>query len=257
MKKLYRVKELSELTSISIRGLHHYDELGLLKPSFRNSAGHRFYSEDDVQILQQITMLKFMDFPLDKIKQILKTKFSDPKNFLQAQCKNMNEEAARLLKASKLLEHLLKKTELNDPINWNVIQKVTEVGQLDEHEQAFWHKKFFSHQEKSEFEMILTSRTEDYWTSYGNRWSQLFNEIESNLHTNPESETGMMLAEKWNLLVNEVYGNHRKLSHKLWEGYRTGVIPETQVTFNPLIVDYISRAFIKLKKEYQFYDCVS
>lgn len=60
--KYYQIKEISQMTSLSVRSLQYYDELGLLKPSKRSNAGYRLYSETDLLTLQQIITLKFLGF---------------------------------------------------------------------------------------------------------------------------------------------------------------------------------------------------
>ena len=62
------VKELSNLTQVSVQALHHYDRIGLLKPSVRLPNGYRLYSEQDLLKLQQIIALKFFGFELSQIK---------------------------------------------------------------------------------------------------------------------------------------------------------------------------------------------
>lgn len=63
MKQWY-AKEFSRLTHVSVRILHHYDKIGLLKPSLRLSNRYRLYSEQDLSKLQQIIALKFFGFEL-------------------------------------------------------------------------------------------------------------------------------------------------------------------------------------------------
>ena len=70
MKQWY-AKALSELTYVSVRTLHHYDKIGLLKPTLRQSNGYRLYSEKDLLKLQQIIALKFFGFELSQIKLLL------------------------------------------------------------------------------------------------------------------------------------------------------------------------------------------
>lgn len=65
-----QVKEVAEVTGISVRTLHYYDEIGLLTPK-TTEAGYRLYSENDLERLQQILFFKALDFPLKKIKEIL------------------------------------------------------------------------------------------------------------------------------------------------------------------------------------------
>ncbi len=67
----YSVKKLSELAGVSVRTLHLYDEIGLLKPSVRTAAGYRLYGEKELLRLQQILFYKELDFPLQKIATIL------------------------------------------------------------------------------------------------------------------------------------------------------------------------------------------
>ena len=66
--KYYQIKEISQMTSLTIRSLQHYDEIGLLKPAKRSQSGYRLYSEADLLSLQQITTLKFLGFSLSAIK---------------------------------------------------------------------------------------------------------------------------------------------------------------------------------------------
>ena len=65
------IKELSELTHVSVQTLHYYDKINLLKPSLRHTNGYRIYSEADLLKLQKIIALKFFLFELAEIKKIL------------------------------------------------------------------------------------------------------------------------------------------------------------------------------------------
>ncbi len=68
---LYAVKKLAKLAGVSVRTLHLYDELGLLKPAARTEAGYRLYGEQELFRLQQILFYRELDFPLQEIGQIL------------------------------------------------------------------------------------------------------------------------------------------------------------------------------------------
>src|SRR5581483_12191831 len=65
------VKEFGNLTGVSVRTLHHYDKIGLLKPSGRMPNGYRVYTEADVVKLEQIVALKFFGLTLAKIKELV------------------------------------------------------------------------------------------------------------------------------------------------------------------------------------------
>lgn len=67
----YTVKQLAKLAGISVRTLHYYDEIGLLKPSFIKENGYRYYQEKELTTLQQILFFRELDFSLEKIKQVM------------------------------------------------------------------------------------------------------------------------------------------------------------------------------------------
>ena len=70
MAKLYRVREFAELAGVTVRALHHYDRLGLLRPQ-KTDAGYRLYAEKDLERLEQIIALKFLGLPLKQMKVVL------------------------------------------------------------------------------------------------------------------------------------------------------------------------------------------
>lgn len=69
--KEYGVKKVSKLSGVSVRTLHHYDSIGLLKPSSRTEYGYRYYGEVQLLRLQQILFYKELGFPLREIREVL------------------------------------------------------------------------------------------------------------------------------------------------------------------------------------------
>jgi DNA-binding transcriptional MerR regulator len=70
-QRTYRVRELAQISGVSIRTLHHYDEIGLLTPNARSQAGYRLYSEDDLIRLQQILIGRELGLSLEAIRRSL------------------------------------------------------------------------------------------------------------------------------------------------------------------------------------------
>ncbi|MDW0116825.1 MerR family transcriptional regulator [Sporosarcina thermotolerans] len=66
-----KVKEVADLTGVSVRTLHHYDDIGLLVPEEVTEAGYRVYSDQNLTTLQQILFFREVGFPLKKIKELL------------------------------------------------------------------------------------------------------------------------------------------------------------------------------------------
>jgi DNA-binding transcriptional MerR regulator len=69
--KSYTVSQLARMAGITVRTLHHYDQIGLLRPSARTEAGYRLYREPELLRLQQILFFRELDMPLDQVRQIL------------------------------------------------------------------------------------------------------------------------------------------------------------------------------------------
>jgi len=71
---MFKAQEFAELAGVTVRTLHHYDRLGLLKPTGRTESGYRLYGETDLVRLEQITVLKFLGLPLKHIREVLAQK---------------------------------------------------------------------------------------------------------------------------------------------------------------------------------------
>lgn len=93
---MMKVKELSKLTGISVRTLHHYDAIGLLRPAKLTEAGYRLYSHENVVTLQQILFFRELGFPLKQIKEILETPSFNRREALEIQRNMLLEKRAQL-----------------------------------------------------------------------------------------------------------------------------------------------------------------
>ena len=101
------VHEVSELTGVSVRALHHYDQLGLLKPAEVTEAGYRLYDEGSLTRLQRILLFRELQFPLKDIGAILDSPTFDRNRALDQQIQLLElrkehlENLIDLAKASK------------------------------------------------------------------------------------------------------------------------------------------------------------
>ena len=94
------VKEISDLTGISVRTLHYYDEIGLLKPTEKSDAGYRLYDDKALETLQQILFFREFDISLKEIKAVLDNPALDRNQILQVQRK-------MLVTKKELMERLI------------------------------------------------------------------------------------------------------------------------------------------------------
>ena len=101
-----QIKEFAELTGVSVRTLHYYDEIGLLKPSFVDEQnGYRFYDETSLERMQEILFYRELDFPLKSIAEILASPNYDKQKALAEQKRLLTLKKDRLERLIAALEH--------------------------------------------------------------------------------------------------------------------------------------------------------
>lgn len=115
---VYTVKKLSELSGVTVRTLHFYEEEGLLKPSYYGSNGYRYYEEKELLQLQQILFFKELGFTIKQIKQVIGKADFDQLSALYSHRKSLNQEwekIGQLLKTiDKTINHLKGKKKMKD-----------------------------------------------------------------------------------------------------------------------------------------------
>ena len=150
------VKEISNLTGISVRTLHYYDEIGLLKPTDKSEAGYRLYDDKALETLQQILFFREFDIPLKEIKAVIENPALEKNQILQMQRKMLVAKKERMERLIASIDRILKgdttmdfevfsKTELEDMYNsmaakMSEEQKAIFIAQYGSMEE--WKKNF-------------------------------------------------------------------------------------------------------------------
>jgi DNA-binding transcriptional MerR regulator len=133
MNKLYKAKEFAVLAGVTIRTLHHYDRVGVLKPR-RGDSGYRLYSRGDLEKLEQITALKFLGISLREIKTLLQSNSLSLSDSLHAQLGALiekRESIDRAIHAIEAAEKLVRPYQSTDP---SALRKIIEVIEMQPQE---------------------------------------------------------------------------------------------------------------------------
>jgi DNA-binding transcriptional MerR regulator len=92
----YPVGKVADLAGVTVRALHHYDEIGLLSPSGRTAAGYRNYSDADLDRLQRILLYRELGFSLETIATVVNDPDTDTEAHLKRQCELLTERIEQL-----------------------------------------------------------------------------------------------------------------------------------------------------------------
>jgi DNA-binding transcriptional MerR regulator len=240
-KNGYLVREFATLTRVTVRTLHYYDQIGLLKPSFERPNGYRVYTDTDLLRLQQIITLKFMGFSLDEIRRLLDSKGYEAVKSLRVQAAAVRDEIGRLREASRAIGQVLARLEKDGRIHRQKLIKIMEVIQMGEDVKKGWHEKFFTEAELKQFQEVGKKYTPEMMTVYQNRWAALIAEVKANVGLDPADEKAQDLGRRWTALLDEVYGGQPALKAQIAKAYNAGAIPKEHNMIAPEVWDFIKK----------------
>jgi DNA-binding transcriptional MerR regulator len=112
--KAFTVSRLARLAGVSVRTLHHYDQIRLLKPPARTAAGYRLYGERELLRLQQILFFRELDMPLDEIRRILDDPGFDPVEALRQHRQSLQQRIQRLTRLLTTIDRTINRLTEDD-----------------------------------------------------------------------------------------------------------------------------------------------
>ncbi len=192
------VKEVSRLTGVSVRTLHHYDAIGVCKPTKVTEAGYRLYDDAALERLQAVLLFRELQFPLKEIKEMLDSPIFDPKEALDQQI--------RLLELQKKhIEQLISfAREIKDKgvkeMNFDAFDK-TEVDQYAAEVKERWgNTKAYK-----QWEERAGKKTPDEFRESNAGLMALFAEIGARKELLPEEESVQQKIEELQKFITDNY----------------------------------------------------
>ena len=182
------VKEVSKLTGVSVRTLHHYDAIGLLPPSHVTEAGYRLYDDKALEKLHTILFLRQLEFPLKEIRQILSSPDFDPVEALQQQIRLLQLKKEHL---EKLISHakMIQKTGVI-PMNF----KPFDTSKIDEYS-AQAKARWGATEAYREYEQKTKGQTKEQLQSTGGDLMDIFARMGTIRHMDPASPEAQAMVK--------------------------------------------------------------
>lgn len=190
------VNEVSKISGVSIRTLHYYDQINLLKPTHATSAGYRLYDDEAIKKLQQILLFRELEFPLKEIKAIISNPNYDHVQILEKQINILTMKKDRL-------ENLISFARGIKMIGVNNMDfsafDTKKIEAYTEEAKANWGKSV----EFEEFEEKEKNRTPIDNQLISSQFMTLFSEIGEIRFTDPASENAQNQVIKLQNFINE------------------------------------------------------
>ncbi|SPU05153.1 ArsR family transcriptional regulator [Bacillus tequilensis] len=183
----YQVKQVSEVAGVSIRTLHHYDDIQLLTPSALTDAGYRLYSDTDLERLQQILFFKEIGFRLDDIKEMLDHPNFDRKAALQSQKDMLMKKKQRMEEMIQTIDRTLQSIEGGKLMNKRDLFAGLSMKDIEEHQQTYADevRRLYGREAAEETEKRTSAYSADDWRAIMTEFDSIYRRIAARMEHGP------------------------------------------------------------------------
>ena len=185
------VKEVAKITGVSVRTLHHYDAIGLLKPTQVTEVGYRLYADTELARLHTILLLRQLQFSLKEIKEILDSPAFDPMDALQQQIQLLEMQRQHL---DELIAHA---------------RQIQEKGEIPMSFKAFDTTKMDKYAAEAKAKWGKTEAYQEYEKKHKENAAdglmEVFAQIGTIRHCDPASEQVQQMVAKLQNFITEHY----------------------------------------------------
>jgi len=209
-----KVGDLARRTGLTVRTLHHYDDIGLLKPSLHTEAGYRLYTAGDIARLQQVLSLRQIGFSLDEIRECLDRPGFSPLEVIALHIARLREQIESQRKLCERLEtlavHLRTAGDVSADEFLHTIEEMTMV------------EKYFTPEQLQFIKERREQVGQEYLERMQEGWAELIALIRAEMEngTDPAAAKVQALARRWQDLLNQSTGGDPEIQQslkRLWE----------------------------------------
>jgi len=191
---------VADLVGISVRTLHHYDEIGLLKPQKVNAAGYREYFDSHLEVLQQILFFRELGFSLKNIKEIINSP-------------DFNRDEALRMHKKMLIEKRDRYNQMIETLDKTILYSKGEINMSNKEKFAGFDfsKNLYEQEAREKWGDEVVDQTNKNVINMPKEKQDRFNEIYRELaklrHSSPDSEEAQAAIKKWFDFLNTI-GNY-------------------------------------------------
>ncbi|WP_431984816.1 MerR family transcriptional regulator [Streptomyces qinglanensis] len=213
----HSVGQVAALAGITVRTLHHYDEIGLLVPGERTAAGHRRYADADLDRLQQILFHRELGFPLEEVAVLLDDPAADPVGLLRRQHAVLTARIGRLTEMATAVERAMEARKMG--ISLTPEERFEVFGDFDPeaHAEEAEHR-WGSTEAYRESQRRAAARTKEDWKALTRELDGIHRAVAGRMAAGdaPDAPAVTELAERHRLFISRTsypcdHGMHSRL----------------------------------------------
>jgi len=227
---VWKIGELARRTGLTVRTLHHYDEIGLLSPAERSDGGHRVYDEADVQRLYRIVSLRSLGFPLDAIGQALDSKTFDPKEAVDDHLRRLEAQIAQEQQLLDKLRMLRQRLDADDFLT--TIEEIT------------MRERYYTPEQLDQLEQRRQALGEDAIKDVEREWAEIFATLKQEMDngTDPADPRLRPIGERSRELLEMFTGGDPGIQASLKRMYETeGPEKASRGMADPAVFEYLAQ----------------
>ncbi len=242
--KAPKVGELAKRTGLTVRTLHHYDEVGLLRPSLHTESGHRLYTAGDIARLQQVLSLRQLGFSLEEIAGCLDRPGFSPMEVIRLHVVRLRDQIALQRSLCERLEAVAAHLEAAGEVSADeFIRTIEEMTMIESYYTPEQLETLKARGEQIGPDRIRQSQED---------WAELIAEVRAEMEkgTAPAAPEVQALARRWMELVNAFTGGDPGITQslgRLWKEQGDTIASQHDSRYDPRgVAEYIGRAMASI-----------
>jgi DNA-binding transcriptional MerR regulator len=227
---VWKIGELARRTGLTVRTLHHYDEIGLLSPAERSDGGHRVYDEAAVQRLYRIVSLRSLGFPLDAIGHALDSERFDPRAAVDDHLRRLKAQIAQERRLVRKLEALRDRLDADDFLT--TIEELT------------MRERYYTPEQLDQLEQRRQELGEDAIKDVEREWAEIFAALRAEMDrgTDPADPKLRPIGDRARELLLMFTGGDPGIEASLKRMYETeGPEKASRGMADPEVFEYLAR----------------
>lgn len=240
-----RAGQFAKLAGVSVRALHHYERIGLLRPQ-RSDAGYRLYSIRDLDVLEQIVVLRFLGVPLRQIGRLLRASPQQVVHSLRAQRGTLERKRQLIDQAIAAIGSLEAAVSSGTPVQPQLYKRIIEVIAMQDDSNAW----------TQQYDELVTKKIERLRTlppealaNLRQQWAALVAQIREVLMEDPAGERAQTLGARWTELLGQLMGQpvaaaavQQHQTHQSWDPRMAAFVDEPVWNFMTRVLAASSRS---------------